>query len=215
MTTDPSENPSDHPSGGAPPGGEPPGGDPRGGPPPRGPDGSDTPPPRKRRRLWKKIAWAITVPAVLVALVGGLLYGVVVTERGTAYVWQTAVKLLHGQLEGKLDGGAIATGLHMRDVRWRSFDGSGTDIRVDRIDGKWALSDKPWRFVVDYLHIGTVDARIAPSTSKSEPMSLPKDLRLPLQLAVRDLSVEKLILHEGASTSEYARLLFHGRSDGR
>ncbi|WP_227242747.1 translocation/assembly module TamB domain-containing protein [Paraburkholderia caribensis] len=205
MTTDLSENSSDHPSGGAPSGGS----------APRGPDGSDTPPPRKRRRLWKKIAWAITVPAVLVALVGGLLYGVVVTERGTAYAWQTAVKLLHGQLEGKLDGGAIATGLHMRDVRWRSLDGSGTDIRVDRIDGKWALSDKPWRFVVDYLHVGTVEARIAPSTSKSKPLSLPQDLRLPLQLAVRDLSVGKLILHEGASTSEYARLLFHGRSDGR
>ncbi|MEX3975649.1 translocation/assembly module TamB domain-containing protein [Paraburkholderia caribensis] len=205
MTTDLSENSSDHPSGGEPPGGS----------APRGPDGSDTPPPRKRRRLWKKIAWAITVPAVLVALVGGLLYGVVVTERGTAYAWQTAVKLLHGQLEGKLDGGAIATGLHMRDVRWRSLDGSGTDIRVDRIDGKWALSDKPWRFVVDYLHVGTVEARIAPSTSKSKPLSLPQDLRLPLQLAVRDLSVGKLILHEGASTSEYARLLFHGRSDGR
>ncbi|AMV43304.1 translocation/assembly module TamB domain-containing protein [Paraburkholderia caribensis] len=210
MTTDLSENSSDHPSGGAPSGGEPPGGS-----APRGPDGSDTPPPKKRRRLWKKIAWAITVPAVLVALVGGLLYGVVVTERGTAYAWQTAVKLLHGQLEGKLDGGAIATGLHMRDVRWRSLDGSGTDIRVDRIDGKWALSDKPWRFVVDYLHVGTVEARIAPSTSKSKPLSLPQDLRLPLQLAVRDLSVGKLILHEGASTSEYARLLFHGRSDGR
>ncbi|BCF89320.1 translocation/assembly module TamB domain-containing protein [Paraburkholderia largidicola] len=216
MTTEPSENPSDHPPGDAAPGGEPPGGT-----PPRGPDGSPpdgAPPgkkPRRRGRLWKKIVWAITVPAVLVALVGGLLYGLVVTERGTAYAWQTAVKLLHGQLEGKLDGGAIATGLHMRDVRWRSLDGSGTDIRIDRIDGKWALSDKPWRFIVDYLHIGTVDARIAPSTSKSEPMSLPKDLRLPLQLAVRDLSVEKLILHEGASTSEYARLLFHGRSDGR
>ncbi|MDR6386693.1 translocation/assembly module TamB domain-containing protein [Paraburkholderia caribensis] len=210
MTTDLSENSSDHPSGGAPSGGEPPGGS-----APRGPDGSDTPPPKKRRRLWKKIAWAITVPAVLVALVGGLLYGVVVTERGTAYAWQAAVKLLHGQLEGKLDGGAIATGLHMRDVRWRSLDGSGTDIRVDRIDGKWALSDKPWRFVVDYLHVGTVEARIAPSTSKSKPLSLPQDLRLPLQLAVRDLSVGKLILHEGASTSEYARLLFHGRSDGR
>ncbi|HWT35599.1 MAG TPA: translocation and assembly module protein TamB, partial [Paraburkholderia sp.] len=111
--------------------------------------------------------------------------------------------------------GSIATGLHMRDVRWRSLDGSGTDIRVDRIDARWALDDKPWRFVIDYLHVGTVDARIAPSTSKSEPMSLPKDLRLPLQLAVRDLSVDRLVLHEGTSTSEYARLLFHGRSDGR
>ncbi|BDC44694.1 hypothetical protein PTKU15_79910 [Paraburkholderia terrae] len=211
MTTDPLEQPSDNPSGGRQPGGE----------PPRGPDGSDTPPtppakkPRRVRQLWKAIAWGIAVPALRVALVGGLLYGVVVTERSTAYAWQAAVKVLNGQLAGKLDGGSIATGLHMRDVRWRSLDGSGTDIRVDRIDGKWALSDKPWRFVVDYLHVGTVEARIAPSTSKSEPMSLPKDLRLPLQLAVRDLSVDRLILHEGASTSEYGRLLFHGRSDGQ
>ncbi|MEM5367411.1 translocation/assembly module TamB domain-containing protein [Paraburkholderia azotifigens] len=205
MTTDPSANSPENPSGGTPPG-----------EPPRGPEGSDTPPPRKpRRRLWKVIAWAIFAPLMIVTLIGGALYGVVVTERGTAYAWQAAVKLLHGQLEGKLDGGSIATGLHMRDVRWRSLDGSGTDIRVDRIDARWALDDKPWRFVVDYLHVGTVDARIAPSTSKSEPMSLPKDLRLPLQLAVRDLSVEKLVLHEGASTSEYSRLLFHGRSDGR
>ncbi len=212
MTTDPSANPSENLPGGAPPGGTPPGGaDGSGG-------GSDTPPPnkpRRVRRLWKAIAWGIAVPVVLVSLVGALLYGVVVTERGTAYAWQLAVKMLHGQLEGKLDGGAIATGLHMRDVRWRSLDGSGTDIRIDRIDGRWGLSDKPWRFVVDYLHVGTVDARIAPSTSKSEPMSLPKDLRLPLQLEVRDLSVDKLVLHEGASNSEYARLLFHGRSDGR
>ncbi|SEI83726.1 translocation/assembly module TamB domain-containing protein [Paraburkholderia diazotrophica] len=209
MTTDPSANPSENPQGGNPPGGE----------PPRGPDGSGTPPPEKKprrgRRLWKAIVWAIIVPVVLVALIGGALYGVFVTERGTAYAWQAAVKLLHGQLEGKLDGGAIATGLHLRDVRWRSLDGHGTDIRIDRIDGRWALSDKPWRFVVDYLHVGTVDARIAPSTSKSEPMRLPKDLRVPLQLVVRDLSVDRLILHEGGSTSEYARLQFHGRSDGR
>ncbi|MEM5340081.1 translocation/assembly module TamB domain-containing protein [Paraburkholderia azotifigens] len=205
MTTDPSANSPENTSGGTPPG-----------EPPRGPEGSDTPPPRRpRRRLWKVIAWAIFAPLMIVTLIGGALYGVVVTERGTAYAWQAAVKLLHGQLEGKLDGGSIATGLHMRDVRWRSLDGSGTDIRIDRIDARWALDDKPWRFVVDYLHVGTVDARIAPSTSKSEPMSLPKDLRLPLQLAVRDLSVEKLVLHEGASTSEYSRLLFHGRSDGR
>ncbi|MEX3931077.1 translocation/assembly module TamB domain-containing protein [Paraburkholderia phymatum] len=214
MTTDPYANPSENPQAGEPPGGEPPGGG-----SPRGPDGSGTPPsgkkPRHGRRLWKAIVWAVTVPVVLVALIGGALYGVFVSERGTAYAWQAAVKLLHGQLEGKLDGGAIATGLHLRDVRWRSLDGGGTDIRIDRIDGRWALSDKPWRFAVDYLHVGTVDARIAPSTSKSERMSLPKDLRLPLQLTVRDLSVDRLILHEGGSTSEYARLQFHGRSDGR
>ena len=71
-----SELPSDNPSGGE---------------PPRGPDGPDTPPtppakkPLRVRRQWKTIACGIAVPAVLVALVGGLLYGVVVTASGTAY----------------------------------------------------------------------------------------------------------------------------------
>ncbi|BCZ85102.1 hypothetical protein PTKU64_87770 [Paraburkholderia terrae] len=93
---DPLEQPSDNPSGGRQPGGE----------PPRGPDGSDTPPtppakkPRRVRQLWKAIAWGIAVPALRVALVGGLLYGVVVTERSTAYAWQAAVKVLNGQLAG-------------------------------------------------------------------------------------------------------------------
>ncbi|HEY3598499.1 MAG TPA: translocation/assembly module TamB domain-containing protein [Paraburkholderia sp.] len=202
MTTDR----SDHPSSGRP-----------GDVPPTGPDGADTPPPppRRKRRLWRAIAWAVVVPAVLVALLAGALYGVVVTERGTAYAWRAAVKMLGGRLSGTLDGGALATGVRLHGVQWRSLDGSGTEIRIDRVAGKWAVHDKPWRFVVDYLHVGTIDARIAPSTSPSSPLTLPQDLRLPLQLDVRDLRVDELLLHEGASTTEFARFMFHGRSDGR
>ena len=179
------------------------------------PGGAGTPPPGhpRGRRLWKVLAWTVGVLVLLAALAVGLLYGALATERGTGYAWRVAVKLLGGQLSGTLDGGAIATGVRLRHVEWRGAD--GTDIKVDSVAGKWALTRAPWRYSIDYLHVGTIDARLVPSTSSSEPMKLLQDLQLPMQLEVRDLRVDRLLLHEGASTTEFSRLLFHGRSDGR
>jgi len=181
------------------------------------PGGSETPPPaRRKRRLWKLLAWFMGVPVVLVALLAGTLYGAVATERGTAYAWQAAVRLLGGRLAGTLDGGSLVTGLRLHEVEWRSLDGSGTDIKVDKVDGRWAVSGRPWRFAIDYLHVGTIDARIgSSSSSSSSPMSLPKDLRLPMQIEIRDVRVDTLLLHQGGATSEYSHFIFHGRSDGQ
>ncbi|WP_028223681.1 translocation/assembly module TamB domain-containing protein, partial [Paraburkholderia oxyphila] len=162
------------------------------------------------------LAWAVVAPVLIVALVAGLLYGAATTERGTAWVWRAAVKVLGGQLAGTLDGGTIATGLRLRDVSWRGKD--GTTFAVDRVSSQWALEvheKRPWRFVLDYLHVGNIDARIVPSTEPSSPMTLPGDLRLPLALEIRDLRVAKLTLHEGASATEFSNFAFHGRSDGR
>ncbi|NPT37245.1 translocation/assembly module TamB domain-containing protein [Paraburkholderia xenovorans] len=206
MTTDVSAQPPAQPPGAHPPG-QPPGQQ----PPPEGP------PPRRRlgRSLLKTLAWTVAVVVLLLALAAGLLYGALTTERGTAYAWQAAVKLLGGKLSGTLESGALANGLQLRQVRWRSLDGSGTDIQIDRVAGRWALARQPWRFTVDYLHVGTVDARIGASSSGSGPMKLPQDLRLPIQLDIRDVQVDKLLLHQGASTTEFSRFVFHGRSDGR
>ncbi len=166
--------------------------------------------------LLKTLAWTLAVLVLLVSLALGLLYGALTTERGTAYAWQAAVRLLGGRLTGTLESGALAHGLQLRQVRWRSLDGSGTDIQVDRVAGRWALTHKPWRFAVDYLHVGTIDARIGSSSSTSSgPLTLPHDLRLPLQLEVRDVQVDKLLLRQGGSTTEFSRFMFHGRSDGR
>jgi translocation and assembly module TamB len=185
------------------------------------PDGSgsgeppaDAPPPRRRRRLWKALAWAIGVPVLLVALVVGVVYGALTTERGTAYAWRAAVKLLDGRLAGTLDGGTLANGVRLRNVAWHGAD--GTSVSVDRISGQWALARRPsWRFVVNYLHVGDVDLRTVPSHEPSSPMTMPTDLRLPLAIDIRDVQVAKLTLHQGASTTEYSRLMFHARSDGR
>lgn len=176
----------------------------------------DTPPPRRRggaRRLAKWLGGIVLVLVLCLALGVGLIFYALSSERGTHYVWQAATSLLRGKLSGTLDGGAIATGVRLRNVHWKGPD--GTDITVDSVSGRWALTREPWRFTIDYLHIGTIDARIAPSPSPTTKTELPKDLRLPIQLAIRDVSVAKLRLDQGATTTEFSRLLFHGRSDGR
>ncbi|CAE6728538.1 translocation/assembly module TamB domain-containing protein [Paraburkholderia nemoris] len=206
MTTDVSAQPPAQPPGALPPGA------PGQQPPP------DAPQPRRRRGrlLLKTLAWMVAVLVLLVAVAIGLLYGALTTERGTAYAWQAAVKLLGGKLTGTLESGAIAHGVQLRQVRWRSLDGSGTDIQIDRVAGRWELTHKPWRFAIDYLHVGTIDARVGSSSSSSSgPLKLPQDLRLPMQLEVRDVQVDKLLLREGGSTTELSRFMFHGRSDGR
>ncbi len=92
--------------------------------------------------------------------------------------------------------------------------GGGTDIRIDRLTGHWSLTRSPWRFTIDDLRAGTIDAQLAPSGSKA-PLRLPTSLRLPLELDIRLLSIGTLRLRDGTSTSEYDGLQLHGRSDGR
>ncbi|MEM5423101.1 translocation/assembly module TamB domain-containing protein [Paraburkholderia ferrariae] len=179
--------------------------------------GGDGAPPRRRGpRLWKALAWAIVVPVLLVGLVAGLLYGVLTTERGTAYAWRAAVRLLDGKLAGRFEGGTLASGVRFSSVSWRGTD--GTTLKVDRIGGQWELQgfgQQPWRFVVDYLHAGDIEMRVVPSHEPSSPMKLPENLQLPLGLEIRDLQVDKLTVHEGTSTNEFSHFQFHGRSDGR
>ncbi|MFT4070230.1 MAG: translocation and assembly module protein TamB, partial [Paraburkholderia sp.] len=199
---------------------DPPPAQPPGDTPPRQPGQQppDTPPPKRRwgRLLLKTVTGTVAMLVLLAALAAGLLYGALTTERGTAYAWHAAVRLLGGRLAGTLDGGTLANGVQLRDVRWRSLDGSGTEIQVDRVAGRWALAREPWRFTIEYLHVGTIDARVGQSSSSSsEPFKLPKDLRLPMQLEIRDVQVERLLLHQGASTTELSHFAFHGRSDGR
>ncbi|CDY74101.1 putative exported protein [Caballeronia glathei] len=178
----------------------------------------DAKPPRRRggwRRFARWLGGLVLVLVLLVALAVAAVFYALMSERGTRYVWQAATSLLAGRLTGTLDGGAIATGVALRDVHWKSLDGNGTDIAVDRVSGRWELTREPLRFTIDYLHVGTIDARIAPSPKETAKTGLPKDLRLPLQLAIRDVTVGKLRLHQGATTTEFSRLAFHGRSDGR
>ncbi|WP_347556106.1 translocation/assembly module TamB domain-containing protein [Robbsia sp. KACC 23696] len=249
------------------------------------PDGTSSPPPPPRRSGWRRLGrgllWLIAVLLVLIAVLAGALTWVVHTESGTRAAWRVATHVLAGRLSGSLDGGTLQRGIRMRDVRWHS---GATDIRIDRLAGRWRLrhvNDAPvlptigapppialpsmsasgpvtsaaaasgvaasaavarpapsndtapstapttaitrlprWRFVVDYLRVGTVDVRTGPSSSSSSgPLSMPTSLRAPLQLDLQDMQVERIALHSGignsATETDIDALVLHGASDGR
>jgi translocation and assembly module TamB len=180
-------------------------------------DGKPAPKPRRGgwRRLGKWLGGIVLVLVLCFALGVAMILYAVKSEHGTRYVWQAATSLLGGRLSGTLDGGAIATGLRLRNVHWKSLDGTGTDIAVDSVSGRWELTREPWRFTIDYLHVGTVDARIAPAPKDTSKTELPQDLRLPIQLVISSVTLGKLRLHEGAATTEFSRLALAGHSDGR
>ncbi|RKU02438.1 hypothetical protein C7H84_15615 [Burkholderia sp. Nafp2/4-1b] len=192
--------------------------DPNDTPPPDAPDSPErTPdvPPRaaRRGRAGRIVAWTLATVVLLAVLAVGLVLAAATSERGTRLAWQTAVRVLGGRLTGTLEGGALATGVRLRGFAWTSPGGAGTEVRIDRLDGRWALTRAPWRLSVAYLRAGTIDVRIAPGPSK--PATAPQDLSLPLQLRIDDLRVDHLAIHEGASTTQLDHLALNGRSDGR
>ncbi|KVV46857.1 hypothetical protein WT27_06035 [Burkholderia territorii] len=183
-------------------------------PPPHDPDAPDAPQPAPRRmRAGRILAWTLVTIVLLAVLAAGLVLAAATSERGTRLAWQTAVRVLGGRLAGTLDGGALATGVRLRGFAWTSPGGAGTEVRIDRLDGRWALTRAPWRLTVDYLRAGTIDVRIAPGPST--PSTTPQDLSLPLQLRIDDLRVDHLAIHEGGSTTQLDHLALNGRSDGR
>ncbi len=173
---------------------------------------------RRRRRGWRVLAWTALALVFVLILAAAGLYGAIATEPGTRLVWRSAVAAMGSRLSGRFEGGTIAHGVRLADLRWHEPAGAAgappTDIRIDRLLGRWALTRSPWRLTVDTLEAGTIDARLAPSTSPS-PMRLPADLRLPIQLDVRALAVDRLLVRNGAATAEIDRLRAHARSDGR
>ncbi|WP_107313716.1 translocation/assembly module TamB domain-containing protein [Burkholderia metallica] len=195
--------------------------DPNDTPPPPDPDlpdgASDAPPRAPRRgpvaRIGRFVAWTFATVVLLVVVAAALVLGAATTERGTRLAWQAAERVLGARLAGTLEGGSLATGVRLRGFAWTSPDGTGTEVRIDRLDGRWALTRAPWRLSVAYLRAGTIDVRIAPGPST--PATTPQDLSLPLQLRIDDLRVDRLAIHDGGSTTQLDHIALNGRSDGR
>ncbi len=150
--------------------------------------------------------WLAGILLLLAVFFGFVFYGLQ-SERGAGFLWRAATWALHGKLSGTYVGGTLAGGLHLRDVAYRDKD---TQISIDDINGKWQWSQAPLTLQVDYLHIGSVDARLSPSTA---PATLPQTLRLPLALRLNAISLRRLTLHQGLSAMEFGGLLAHGQSD--
>ncbi len=168
-------------------------------------------PRRARLGRWLAALLLVLVLAVLAAAVLALR-----TEAGTRQLWSLATRLSAGTLAGKLEGGTVARGLHLRDV---VFAAGQTRVTVDRFDGSWSFAWSPTRLHVDWLRIGTVTLRLPPSPPEAPPATLPKSLELPLAVDVDTLTLEHLTLLQGppATPSEmvFSDLAGSLHSDGQ
>lgn len=169
--------------------------------PPPNPDGGRS----RLRWLWRLLA---AFPLLLVLLVATIFFGVR-SESGARVLWQFSTWAMHGNLSGQLVGGTVADGLQLRNLVYRDTTQKYT---IDRVDAKWHLGLSPLKLDVAYLHVGNVDARLEPTPS--EPTVMPSSLKLPLQLVFNDISLNKLTLYQGLSTTELSHLQLHGESDG-
>ncbi|GAC1328609.1 MAG: translocation/assembly module TamB domain-containing protein [Collimonas sp.] len=102
----------------------------------------------------------------------------------------------------------MADGLQLRNLVYRD---ATQQYKIDRIDAKWRLSLSPLKLTVAYLHVGDVDARLEPTPP--QPTVMPASLELPLQLILNDISLRKVTLHQGLTTTELSHLQLHGESD--
>ncbi|MDB5768118.1 MAG: tRNA(Ile)-lysidine synthetase [Collimonas fungivorans] len=158
------------------------------------------------RWLWRSLAAIVLLLAVLAA---ALFFGVR-SESGARTLWRLSTWAMHGNLSGQLVGGTVADGLQLRNLVYRD---ATQQYKIDRVDAKWRLGLSPLKLDVAYLHVGNVDARLEPTPP--EPTVMPASLALPLQLVLNDISLDKLSLHQGLSTTELSHLQLHGESDGK
>jgi translocation and assembly module TamB len=149
---------------------------------------------RRARRWWLT---SLVVVALLIILPIAALFIAARTERGTRLAWDTAIKLSAGHLAGRYMGGTLERGIKLEDVVWRTPDDL---IQIDYLNGQWALTRAPWRFTVDFLHLGTLDLKLATSSSGA-PAQLPTSLTLPLQLEIRSVRIDHLRWRSGKSAA--------------
>lgn len=184
------------------------GADGSGNPPPD--TASTPPPPPPRRRRWGRALAAIVLALLLIVVLAiGALVWAMSNERGSRWLWQTAVSTLGGKLSGEWRSGSVLHGFTLNDMRY--VDGA-TRITVSRLESRWDLGLRPLHFTVDKLHAGEVDLAFAPSPPSNTPTTMPTSLRLPLGLTLNDVRVAKLTLHSPALVLEDIRVA--GRSDG-
>lgn len=179
-------------------------------PPPAAPVSPTPPPPPPRRWRWgRTLAGIVLTLLLIVVLAIGALLWAISSERGSRWLWQTAVSTLGGKLSGEWHSGSFAHGFTVRDVRY--LDGA-TRITVSRLESRWELQWRPLHFTVDMLRAGDVAMAFAPSPPSNTPTTMPSSLRLPLGLTLNDVRVAKLTLDSPALVLDDIRV--SGRSDG-
>ncbi len=125
-------------------------------------------------------------------------------------MWSLATRFGHAYVSGKLAGGTLRDGLSLRDLHVRA---GSTDVRIDHVEGRWAITRGPWHARFAYLSAGNVDVTLHPTPS-TPPSGPPASLALPLALDVDRLAVDRIAIRQGTSTTELKALAGSLHTDG-
>ncbi|MGS0740724.1 translocation/assembly module TamB domain-containing protein [Glaciimonas sp. GG7] len=157
--------------------------------------------------LRRIVALFLSLLLIAVLATVALLVGVR-SESGTQAIWKAAIGLSQHHLSGQFEGGTLKDGIRLKNVVYRD---ATQQFSIDKIDADWQLSFSPLKFSVGHLHVGTVNAKMQPKPS--EPLTLPTSLRLPLALSLENITLDKLVIEQGATVTELRNLSLHGQSD--
>ncbi|AEG68365.1 translocation/assembly module TamB [Ralstonia solanacearum] len=167
------------------------------------------------RRGWGRrvLRWAgglVALVLLAAAALGGWLVWALQSPTGTAQLWSLATRFGHAYVSGKLAGGTLRDGLSLRDLHVRA---GSTDVRIDHVEGRWAITRGPWHARFAYLSAGNVDVTLHPTPS-TPPSGPPASLALPLALDVDRLAVDRIAIRQGTSTTELKALAGSLHTDG-
>ncbi|WP_442591166.1 translocation/assembly module TamB domain-containing protein [Ralstonia pickettii] len=174
-----------------------------------------TPRPERPKRGWgrRALRWSGAFAALVLTIVLGLagwLVWAIHSQSGTAQLWALATRFGNAYVSGKLEGGTVREGLSLRDLHVRA---GSTEVRIDHVEGRWAITRGPWHAHFAYLRAGNVEVILHP-TPPTPPSGPPDSLALPLGLDVDRLAVDRLAIRQGTSTSELKSIAGSLHSDG-
>ncbi|WP_197338305.1 translocation/assembly module TamB domain-containing protein [Ralstonia solanacearum] len=173
----------------------------------------DAPISPRRGRGRRVLRWAgglVALVLLAAAALGGWLVWALQSPTGTAQLWSLATRFGHAYVSGKLAGGTLRDGLSLRDLHVRA---GSTDVRIDHVEGRWAITRGPWHARFAYLSAGNVDVTLHPTPS-TPPSGPPASLALPLALDVDRLAVDRIAIRQGTSTTELKALAGSLHTDG-
>ena len=153
------------------------------------PETAPSAPARRPSHPWRWVGGALALVVLLIAIVAGVIAWALTTAGGTAWVLQRApgvtVVAPRGALVGdfsaeRLDATLPGTGtLRLEQPSWQG-------LRLARADaGRWL------RVAIERLRVErvTFTPSPAPTPANKAPLAVPRSLRLPVEVIVRDASV--------------------------
>lgn len=169
--------------------------------------------PTKRRRALRWLATLLLALVLLIALLAGLGWYTISSERGASFAIDRLDGLLPGELTVGSHSGPLTGPLELRNVHYRTPD--GLDVRVERLELAWDPADLRRRQLdIQRLHAEGVRITLPPA-KEEDPTEDGRlvDIHLPVNIIVRDALIRDVeIVRPGEEPFRLDRIALNARS---